>query len=202
MVHRTLLGLLLFAIVACLSATANGQESLERLLEPIINKHAGEVAVAIEHLPSGESYEINGDTPMPTASLIKFPVMVALYEAIQKGEADLATSIRTRGRRQGAGLGHLDIKLLRGNSIDAKRRAATDDGLFRQHGDESGRRTIIGLPATARLMEALGCPNTKLHAKVFRRDTSIFPEAQSRVRMGSTTANEMLKLLKLSTLVS
>jgi beta-lactamase class A len=53
----------------------------------------------------------------------------------------------------------------------------------------------IGLPATAKRMEALGLPNTKIHAKVYRRDTSIYPERSKQFGLGSTTANEMVRLL-------
>src|SRR5262249_11890709 len=55
----------------------------------------------------------------------------------------------------------------------------------------------IGLAATAKYMEELGCPNTKIHAKVFKRETSIFPERSRRFGLGSTTAADMLKLLEL-----
>ena len=40
-------------------------------------------------------------------------------------------------------------------------------------------------------------PNTKIHSKVFRRDTSVFPERSKQFGLGSTTANEMVKLLEM-----
>jgi beta-lactamase class A len=43
-------------------------------------------------------------------------------------------------------------------------------------------------------MEAMGYPNTKIHSKVFRRDTSVFPERSKQYGLGSTTAMEMLRL--------
>ena len=43
-------------------------------------------------------------------------------------------------------------------------------------------------------MEKMGYPNTKLHAKVFRRDTSVFPERSKQFGLGSTTAAEMVRL--------
>jgi D-alanyl-D-alanine carboxypeptidase (penicillin-binding protein 5/6) len=55
----------------------------------------------------------------------------------------------------------------------------------------------IGLPATAEAMGKLGCPNTKIHAKVFRADTSIFPDRSQQFGLGSTTAGEMVRLLEL-----
>jgi D-alanyl-D-alanine carboxypeptidase (penicillin-binding protein 5/6) len=55
----------------------------------------------------------------------------------------------------------------------------------------------IGLPSTAATMEQLGLPNTKIHAKVFRSDTSVFPERSRQFGLGSTTAAETVRLLEL-----
>ena len=52
----------------------------------------------------------------------------------------------------------------------------------------------IGIGATAATMEKLGYPNTKIHSKVFRRDTSVFPERSKQFGLGSTTADEMIRL--------
>jgi beta-lactamase class A len=54
----------------------------------------------------------------------------------------------------------------------------------------------IGLKSTAETMEKLGCPHTKIHAKVYRRDTSVFPERSREFGLGSTTAAEMILLLE------
>ncbi|QDV32900.1 hypothetical protein ElP_07400 [Tautonia plasticadhaerens] len=34
----------------------------------------------------------------------------------------------------------------------------------------------VGIPSTAATMEELGLPNSKIHSKVYRRETSAFPE--------------------------
>ena len=52
----------------------------------------------------------------------------------------------------------------------------------------------VGIGSTAATMEKLGYPNTKIHAKVFRRDTSVFPERSKQYGLGSTTAQEMIRL--------
>ena len=52
----------------------------------------------------------------------------------------------------------------------------------------------IGIGSTAATMDALGYPNTKIHSKVFRRDTSVFPERSKKYGLGSTTAHEMVRL--------
>ena len=52
----------------------------------------------------------------------------------------------------------------------------------------------IGIASTGETMEKLGYPNTKIHAKVYRRDTSINLDRSKRFGLGSTTANEMVRL--------
>ncbi len=46
-------------------------------------------------------------------------------------------------------------------------------------------------------MERIGLNHTKLHSKVFRRDTSVFPERSERFGLGSTTADETVRLLEM-----
>jgi beta-lactamase class A len=52
----------------------------------------------------------------------------------------------------------------------------------------------IGIGATAATMEKMGYPQTKIHSKSFRRDTSVFPERSKQFGLGSTTADEMIRL--------
>src|SRR4029077_10799109 len=52
----------------------------------------------------------------------------------------------------------------------------------------------VGIGATAATMEKLGYPNTKIHAKVFRRDTSLFTARSEKFGLGSTTVDEAARL--------
>ena len=42
-------------------------------LRRLLKAHQGKVAVAVKHLDTGETFYLNADEVMPTASLIKFP---------------------------------------------------------------------------------------------------------------------------------
>src|SRR5262245_17175884 len=65
-------------------------ETLEERLKPLIAAHEGQVAVAVKHLEKGESFSHRADEPMPTASLVKFPVMIEAYRQGAGGMVDLA----------------------------------------------------------------------------------------------------------------
>ena len=56
---------------------------------PIIEAHKGKVAVAVKHLGTGEVVRLSRDEVMPTASLIKFPVMIEAYRQAAAKKVDL-----------------------------------------------------------------------------------------------------------------
>ena len=88
--------LVCLTILLSIQATTAGAASLESKLRPLIESHAGTMAVAIRNLTTGEEFAHNADSPMPTAGLIKFPVMVEAYRQAESGE--VATEIRQEWR--------------------------------------------------------------------------------------------------------
>ena len=178
------------------SADARAADDLATKILPIIGQHDGEVAVAIKHLPSGEAFAHRADVAMPTASLIKFPVMIAAYQAIDADALHLADMITLEEEDKVPGSGILTTRFSGGAKFSLR------DAIHLMIVDSDNTATNlvidqIGLPKTAELMEKLGCPKTKLHSKVFRRDTSIFPERSREYGLGSTTAADMVQLLEM-----
>ena len=168
--------------------------SLEARLAPLAKAHEGTVAIAVKHLDTGESYALNADEPLPIASLIKFPVMVEVYYQVQEGQVRMSDMITLSKDDKVPGSGILTQHFSPGASFclrDAVR-------LMIVYSDNTATNLVldqIGIPSTAKRMEALGLPNTKIHSKSFRRDTSAFPERSKKFGLGSTTANEMVRLL-------
>src|SRR3954470_7336374 len=75
-----------FLLMPLLAATATaGGPSLEDRLAPLAGAHKGHVAIAVKNLNTGESSALRADEPMPTASLIKFPVMIEAYRQAEEG---------------------------------------------------------------------------------------------------------------------
>jgi D-alanyl-D-alanine carboxypeptidase len=171
-------------------------ESLEERIRPLIQAHEGQVAVTVKHLEKGEGFAWRADEPMPTASLIKFPVMIEAYRQAELGNIDLAKPVTLRDEDKVPGSGILTSHFSAGASFALRDSVRLMIALS----DNTATNLVldqIGLAATAKYMEELGCPNTKIHAKVFKRETSIFPERSRQFGLGSTTAAEMLKLLEL-----
>lgn len=170
-------------------------DDLGKRLQPLIDQHRGEVAVIIKHLTTGVQFSHRPDAVMPTASLIKFPVLIELYRQADLGAVNLSTPITLRETDKVPGSGILTDHFQVGTQISLE----TAAHLMITYSDNTATNLVldqIGLPSVARTMQEWGYPETQIHAKVFRRDTSIQPERSQRYGLGSTTATDMLALLE------
>jgi beta-lactamase class A len=160
---------------------------------PLIKAHKGTVTVAVKDLTTGESFAYHAADPMPTASLIKFPVMVETYRQAEAREVDLGKTLTLTKADKVPGSGVLTYHFSDGATfplVDAVH-------LMIAFSDNTATNMVldqIGLKSTAETMERMGYPNTKIHSKSFRRDTSVFPERSKQFGLGSTTAAEMVRL--------
>ncbi len=185
-------------VLATLTGAAPAKETkpaLGDLLQPLIERHHGDAAVAIKNLRTGESYAYHGDQPMPTASLIKLPVMIATYQAVKDGKVSLDDMIELKAEDQVEGSGLLSTHFSPGLKLSLRDAIR----LMISMSDNTATNLVIdkiGLTATNPLMASLGCKETQLNSKVFRRDTSISPERSQLYGLGSTTANDMVSLVE------
>jgi beta-lactamase class A len=169
---------------------------LESRLSPLAKAHKGKVAIAVKHLGSGESYCLNADEPMPTASLIKLPVMLEVYQQAEEGKVKLTDPVTLHKEDKVPGSGILTYHFSDGATFclrDACR-------LMIAYSDNTATNLVldkIGIMPVNKRMEAWGYPNTKINAKSFRGSTtSVAPERTKKYGLGSTTAREMVALLE------
>lgn len=170
-------------------------QSLADRVMPLVTAHEGKVAVSIKHLATGETFTHDADTPMPTASLIKLPIMIEAYRQAAEGKLDLAQQVTLKDEDKVPGSGILTTHFSGGTAISLRDAVR----LMIAYSDNTATNLVlakIGLPATAETMEKLGLPHTKVHSFVFRQGTSIFPERSKEFGLGSTTAAEMVRLLE------
>ena len=170
-------------------------DELADKLQPLIDGHKGKVAIAIKDLKTGKSFEHKADVPMPTASLIKFPLMIAAYQAMEDGKLDPDQKVTLHEKDKVPGSGILTSHFSDGAEISLRDAIH----LMIVYSDNTATNLVaekVGLKAAAEEMDKRDCPETKLHSFVFRRDTSIFPERSKKYGLGSTTAADMVKLLE------
>jgi beta-lactamase class A len=169
---------------------------LEARLAPLAKTHKGKVAIAAKHLVSGETYYLDADTPMPTASLIKVAVMVETYQQALDGKVKLADKVTLHDADKVPGSGILTDHFSDGASFSLRDAVR----LMIVFSDNTATNLVldrVGIREVNKRMESLGLPNTKINAKVFRGSTtSVAPERTRKYGLGSTTAREMATLIE------
>ncbi len=186
--------LALVAVVLFVSPV--GEADLESRIAPLVKDHKGKVAVAVKHLKTGEEFYFSADTAMPTASLIKLPIMVETYWQAKDGKVKLDTKLTLAKDDKAPGSGILTPHFSEGATFPLKDAVR----LMIVYSDNTATNLVldqIGLPSTNTRMEKLGFKNTKINAKVFKPETRIDQEFGKKYGLGSTTAKEMIQLLEL-----
>ena len=188
---RWLLGL------ACLAALlpAAAFAGLADELKPFVTAHEGEVAVAVKHLGTGETFEHRAGETMPTASLIKLAILVETYRQAEAKAVDLEKQIELRKEDMVPGSGILTGHFSPGTRLSI----GTAAHLMMAFSDNTATNLVldqVGLERVNETMVVMGLPETRIHSKVFRRETSIAPERSVKYGLGSTTAAGMLSLLE------
>jgi beta-lactamase class A len=81
-----------FIILSCIylsvAFSANAQKEDKKLkakLEKLVTGFHGEAGIYVRNLKTGRTVAINADTLFPTASMIKIPITIGVYNKIEKG---------------------------------------------------------------------------------------------------------------------
>lgn len=72
---------------------ARPDPALTTKLERLLQGFRGDVGVYVRHLPTGASAAIRADELFPTASMIKVPILLTLYDQVEKGKLDLRAEL-------------------------------------------------------------------------------------------------------------
>ncbi|HXT14431.1 MAG TPA: serine hydrolase [Gemmatimonadaceae bacterium] len=189
------------ALLAVFSSTVSAQfthadtAALHRTLDGIASAHHGVLGYSVLNLDTGERLSLRGDETFPTASLIKVPILVTLYDLAEKHELSLDDPITVLKIDQVPGSGVLQF-MHSGMSLSVHDAAA----LMIVLSDNTATNLILDKVAIRRVwtkMESLGLPHTKVHSKTFQRFTSVAMDSSVKYGLGVTTPNEMAHLFEL-----
>jgi beta-lactamase class A len=72
---------------------ARADSVLQSTLERLVRGFGGEVGVYVRHLRTGATAAIRADEVFPTASLVKVPLLLSLYDQVERGRLDLAAEV-------------------------------------------------------------------------------------------------------------
>ena len=184
----------LFFAAAAQGAPQQHQAPLGRQLAAIESKFGGRVTFAAVDLKTGERFGLASDRPVPTASVIKLPVMVEAFYQMQDGKLQWSQPVKETqfDRVRGSGILqdlHQQIGLTLGDAIT----------LMIDLSDNTASNMVIrtvGISAVNSRMRQLGLKHTKLFGYVFHEKDSSDPEAK-KFGLGETTADDMAHLLTL-----
>ena len=168
---------------------------LRRTLDSLSAAHRGVVGYSITNLETGEHLEQRGNETFSTASLIKVPILVTLFDLAEKKQLTLDDPIVLTEIDKVGGAGQLqnlrtpltlrlwDVAYLMSTLSD---NTATNLVLDR-----------IKIRRVWQKMEALGLAHTKVHSGSMTRIASVAPDSSAKYGLGVTTPNEMAQLFVL-----
>ena len=169
--------------------------SLHHTLDSLAAAHRGVVGYAVHNIDTGERLERMGDETFPTASLIKVPVLVTVFDLVQKGQLSLDDQLTVLKIDVVPGSGILQF--LHPGMIITVRDAAW---LMTTISDNTATNLLLDRIIIRRVwekMEGLGLPHTKIHSKSFLRSSSVAMDSSVKYGLGVTTPNEMARLFGL-----
>lgn len=83
---RFLLCLALTPGIFLVAEAQSTDKKLTRKLQALVEKFEGDVGIYVQHLKTGKIAAINADTLFPTASMIKVPITIGMFDKIERGE--------------------------------------------------------------------------------------------------------------------
>lgn len=87
---------LFFLLFVCCNQAIAQQRDLNRSLQQLVSEFPGRVGIYVRHLKTGEEVAINADTVFSTASMIKIPITIGIFDKIEKGELKYDTVLTYR----------------------------------------------------------------------------------------------------------
>jgi beta-lactamase class A len=169
--------------------------ALHRVLDSLAAGHRGVVGYTVHDVDTGERLERRGDETFPTASLIKVPVLVTVYDLVEQKRLALddPLTVLKLDKVPGSGL----LQFLHDNATITVHDAAW---LMTTISDNTATNLLLDRIIIRRVwdkMEKLGLPHTKVHSKSFLRSSSVAMDSSVKYGLGVTTPNEMARLFAL-----
>jgi len=168
---------------------------LRRTLDSLASTHRGVLGYAVLNVDTGERLARRGDETFSTASLIKVPILVTVFDLVEQGQLSLDDPLTLLKIDKVPGAGNLQF--MHDGATLSVRDAAW---LMSVTSDNTATNLLLDRILIRRVwdkMEKLGLPHTKVHSKTFLRMTSVAMDSSVKYGLGVTTPNEMARLFAL-----
>lgn len=169
--------------------------ALRRSLDSLADAHHGVVGYTVIDVDGGARLSRRGDETFSTASLIKVPVLVTVFDLVAQKKLSLDDRLTVLAIDKVPGSGQLQF-LHDGAEITVHDAA----WLMSTLSDNTATNLLLDRIIIRRVwdkMEALGLKHTKVHSKTFLRSSSVAMDSSVKYGLGVTTPNEMARLFEL-----
>jgi len=164
-------------------------KKLEGMLKPLVDSFHGVAGIYVLNLKTGKETAINADTVFPTASIVKVPILVGIFDKIRQGAFKYHQPLvyRDSMARKGSGL----MQFFRDSAATDLRTAIT---LMITHSDNAAavwcERMAGGGVAINAWLEAHGFLHTRVNARTPGRE-----QDRQLYGWGQTSPREMARLV-------
>jgi beta-lactamase class A len=151
----------------------------------------GVLGVAAIDLAGGRTLAFHGDTQFPTASTIKIPILIRLFQAERAGELRFTNTVAIQPREAVGGSGHLQEALKKGPVTLTIRELMTK--MIEDSDNTATNKCIdlVGLERVNQMMQSMGFHHTRLARKMM--DSA----AAERNDENIATPNEMARMVEM-----
>jgi len=180
--------LLIFLLSSC--GVNERTDFPEDELRQLVENFRGDVGVYILDLESGADFSLNGDTLFPTASTIKIPIMIGLFDKMDQGEIGYGDTVLYDGEHDDTWGNDIINQLQPGAEVEVKRlihlmmsTSNNTASLWNQHLAGTGTRIN-------ELMDELGFTDTKVNSRTDGRHSN-----WERYGWGQSTPKNLAEML-------
>ncbi|KGE12871.1 beta-lactamase [Sphingobacterium deserti] len=158
-------------------------------LKDLVAGFEGEIGIYVHHLKSNRTVEISADSIFPTASIVKVPLLVGVFNKIDSGALKLNANYRYTLEREYGGSGLMQLF-----KDSAEIDLSTMISLMLTYSDNVAsiwcQELAGGGQAINPLMEKLGLNETKVNSRTTGRE-----KLWKQYGWGQTTPREIVKLM-------
>jgi beta-lactamase class A len=182
---------LLFLTLLSFGQKPATDKKLESQIKQLIQGFQGDVGIYVHHLKKNKEVNIQADSIFPTASIVKIPILVGIFDKIEKGELQLDQQLLYRSSQRYGGSGLMQF-FKDSTQVDLKTLVA----LMLSYSDNVtsiwNQKLAGGGVAINQLMSDLQLPQTRVNSQTEGRK----PDWE-KYGWGQTTPKEMADLVTL-----
>ena len=182
---------LIFAGLALVQCQSNHRADLPAAeLESLARNFNGDVGMFVMDLETGATYELNADTLFPTASTIKIPILIGMFDTFEKGDLSYRQTVNYSSDHDYSWANDIISQLKPGAEVEISKlihlmmsTSNNTASLWNQHLAGTGS-------AINALMDSLGYEHTRVNSRTDGRD-----QDWEVYGWGQTTPRELARMM-------